>query len=83
LPEATIQENRRHRLKPVEEWHISKSKNEQEFRLHYGPKIDSFYVFVGWGMSKSLQIFFAKRSSTSECRGTDDLLFLEGLPHHE
>ena len=44
---------------------------------------DGPYVLVGLGMSKSLQIFLARRSSISECRGTDDLLFFVGLPHHE
>jgi hypothetical protein len=44
---------------------------------------DGPYVLVGLGMSKSLQIFLARRSSISECRGTDDLLFFAGLPHHE
>ena len=37
----------------------------------------------GFGISRSLQIFLARRSFTSESRGTAERLFLAGFPHHE
>ena len=41
------------------------------------------YVFRGFGISRSLQIFCASMSLTSVCLGTDERLFFVGLPHHE
>jgi len=39
---------------------------------------DGLYVLPGFGMSRSLQIFWASMSLTSACLGTDERLFFVG-----